>query len=236
MVGDPDADLAQAWLASERLYNDRKADDLSVPAGYDFQVESGVSQLLTEGADANRGARLIEAMLAAARDEADLKRIGIEPLENLLRHHGEQLLAWVDAESQSDARFRFALASCWPFDSIARIVDDLALHKGKTHGYWTTGLRLHCHEVLKNGELLDAKLQADVVGGDSVWEDPDHLVYFDFWARDQADAISVGERLEGTLLARLGRSGCTVVSRVGPEPTWPRGARLGIDHPMRSPL
>jgi len=235
-VRDPDDDLAEAWLANERLYNDREPDGHSVPAGYDFEVDSRVSQRVIDGVDASRGAHLIEAMLAAARDEEDLKAIGIGPLENLLRDHGDTLASWVETKGRSYARFRFALASCWPFESIARIVDELALHKGKTHGYWTTGLRLRCQEVLTDGQLLDAKLQPDVVGGNSVWEDPDYHVYFDYWARDHADAISVGKRLEGALVARLERSACTVTSRVGPEPTWPRGARPGIDRPRRSRL
>jgi hypothetical protein len=236
VVRDRDEDLAAAWLANERLYHDREPDDHSVPAGYDFEVDAQVGQLVFGAADANRAAQLIEAMLAAARDEQDLKDIGIGPLENLLRDHGETLAPWVGTKANSYPRFRFALASCWPFESIAPIVDELTLHKGRTHGYWTTGLRLRCQVALTGGELLDAKLQPDVIGGESVWEDPDYLVYFDYWARDHSDATSVSKRLERALLARLEPSDCAVTSTVGPEQTWPPGARPGIDRPRRSRL
>ncbi len=231
-----DKDLAKAWLANERLYRGLMPDDNSVPAGYDFAIEEQVSELLLEDADPHRGAMLIDQMLEAARDEYDLNQIGVVPLENLLRYHAAVLNPWIEKRAETSRRFRFALGSCWPFDSIRPIVDRLELHKGKTHGYWTMGLRLRCNRNPGSGQMLDAKLQPDVIGGEATVDGDGQVIYLDYWARDRVDAETVGNRLERAVLAQLDEYRCAVVSRVGPEQTWSSGARPGIDPPRRRTL
>jgi hypothetical protein len=234
IMSEADQDLAVAWLANERLYSGRAPDDNSVPAGYDFVIDGQVSELVFEDADPQRGAMLVDQMLETARDEEDLGRIGIDPLENLLRYHGELLSSWVENRAETSRRFRFALGSCWPFDSIRPVVDRLDLHKGKTHSYWTIGVRLRCGREPSSRELLEARLQPDVIGGGATVEAGDQIIYLDYWARDRADAETVGNRLEQAVLEQVAQYRCAVVRRVGPERTWPPGTRAGIDRPWRS--
>jgi hypothetical protein len=233
-VSEADADLAKAWLANERLYSGRLPDDNSVPPDYDFAIEGQVSELIREDADPDRGAKLIDQMLEAARDEDDLSQIGVDPLENLLRYHGAVLNSWVESQAEASGRFRFALRSCWPFDSIRPIVDRLELHKGKTHGYWTIGIRLRCNRHPGWAEMLDARLQPDVIGGGKTVEAGEPVSHLDYWARDRVEAETMGNQLERAVVAQLADYHCAVVSRVGPERTWSPGARPGIDPPMRS--
>ncbi|HEY1421521.1 MAG TPA: hypothetical protein VGG90_12540 [Candidatus Dormibacteraeota bacterium] len=226
-------DLAAAWLANERLYSGRDPDDHSLPERYDLTLAGDVDDLVLD--DPHRGVELVEKMLHLAEDETDLKRVGIGPLENLLRHQGEELASWVSDKADASARFRFALGSCWPFDPIRQVVDRLGLHKGETHTYWTVGIRVRCGREASASEVLDAKLQPDLVGGQFQQDGRDQVTYMDYWARDHIDAERVGERLIRTLLKRLGAHGCTEVSRTGPERTW-SGTRPGIDRPARTPV
>ncbi len=182
--------------------------------------------------DPYRGRTLIEKMLIAAESEDDLSRIGIDPLETLLRLHGAALHAWVAEAAESRVRFRFALKSCWPSESIQDVWERLDSAKGRTHTYWTMGFRLRCQRPTSLDELLDAKLQHDVVGGETRVDGKDRVLYFDYWARDRDDAARVGERLVQTLLAELSSSRCRPISVVGPELTW-SGTRPGIDRPAR---
>jgi hypothetical protein len=225
-----DAELAAAWVANERLYGGRGPDDHSVPVGYDMVVAGDVQSLIL--GDPIRGRDLIEAMLEIAESEDDLQRIGIGPLENLLREHGQALRPWVSESAESRLRFRYALGRCWPFESIQDIWKRLNSAKGRTHTYWTMGFRLRCEQEPSQRELLDAKLQEDVVGGATLIDAGDRIVYFDYWGRDRYDAEVIGERLLRTLVAALGRSACDVVGRVGPDLTWP-GTRPGVDRPTR---
>lgn len=234
MEGDGnDRALAAAWLANERLYLRPDPDDRSIPDGYDIDVKGNVLEVVQTDVDPLRGAGLVLTLLELAEDESDLASIGLDPLETLLRNHGDRFAAWADQLADTNPRFRAALGHVYAHGTVVQTVDRLDLHKGKTHSYWTVTLELRCIDRPPSAALLDARLLPGVTGGSATTDGEAWIINIDYWARDLKDATESAHRIADAVVARLAPYGCAVHRRAAPEPTWRPGDRPGIDPPKR---
>jgi hypothetical protein len=228
-----DRALAAAWLANERLYLRPDPDDRSIPDGYDIDVKGNVLELVQTDVDPLRGARLVLTLLELAQDESDLASIGLDPLETLLRNHGDRFAAWADQIADTNPRFRAALGHVYAHGAVVQTVERLELHKGETHTYWAVPLELTCIDRPPSAALLDARLLPGVTGGSATANGDAWIINIDYWARDLQDATESAHRIADAVVARLAPYGCTVRRRATPEPTWRPGERPGIDPPKR---
>jgi hypothetical protein len=228
-----DRALAAAWLANERLYLRPDPDDRSVPDGYDLDVKRQVLELVQTDLDPLRGARLVLKLLELAEDEWDLGSVGRDPLETLLRNHGDRFAAWADQLADASPRFRAALGHSYPHGAVAETVERLGLHKGATHAYWTIALELTCIDRPPLAALLDARLLPGVTGGAATLDRDAWIINVDYWARDLQDATESGNQIVDAFVARLAPYGCAVRRRATPEQAWRPGERPGIDPPRR---
>jgi len=228
-----DQALAAAWLANERLWLRHDPDLRSVPDGYDIDLKGQVLELMQTALDPLRGARLVLKLLELAEDESDLRSIGSDPLETLLRNHADRFAAWADQLAGSSPRFRAALGHSYPHGPVVDTVDRLGLHKGATHAYWTIALELTCIDRPPMAALLDARLLPGVTGGAARLDREAWIMNVDYWARDRQDATESANRIVDAVVARLAPYSCTVRRRATPERVWRPGERPGIDPPRR---
>jgi len=65
------------------------------------------------GNEPDGGWSIVQALVAAAKDDEDLALVAAGPLEELLRTHGSSVVERVEQLAQHDRRFRRALSGVW---------------------------------------------------------------------------------------------------------------------------
>jgi hypothetical protein len=113
--GDGDSDLVVRWLANVRAPRSKQ------PQSVDDDADDDVLAILVDDSDPDRGWDLVMRMIQSARDEYELRQVGIQAMETLLRESGDKLADRFLEAVRSDNRVRNAASHIYLSGKVAEL-------------------------------------------------------------------------------------------------------------------
>ena len=110
-------ELARRWLVNQRSRRGKRGSaDWADGDAFDDVLD------LMMGDEVDVAWQVVMAMWLLAESEQDQWEIAVGPLEDLLRHHGAELLERVEAMAAADSMFRRALRGIYTRSPITELV------------------------------------------------------------------------------------------------------------------
>src|SRR5215469_9301738 len=110
-------ELARRWLVNQRSTHQKPdAADWADPDAFDDVLD------LMMGDEPDMAWQVVMAMWQLAESEQDQRGIAVGPLEDLLHHHGAELLGRVEAIVAADPTFRWVLRGIYTHSPITELV------------------------------------------------------------------------------------------------------------------
>jgi hypothetical protein len=130
-LSDADRDLVDRWLVDLRARRKQRGrvgevfdqQEKSVP-----DAEDEVLAILLDDSDPVRGWDLVMRMLSVAIDDYEIRAIGVNALETLLREHGDALAEVFGTSIRADQRLREAVQHIYLSGKVAGIARTAGLY------------------------------------------------------------------------------------------------------------
>jgi hypothetical protein len=129
---DGDEQLANQWLANERLMPDlsaMKPYEFEVPDSYDWNVRNSATDLLLDNNQRQRAWRFVQSLLRLSADEGDLTIVAVGALEPMLRVSGDHLLAEIRKAILEDRKLRAALKKVYLHGKVRELAERYGLQE-----------------------------------------------------------------------------------------------------------
>lgn len=124
-LSESDRELADRWLSNVRVRLARvgspEPDPSSPLRRIDEDADDDVLAIVADDSDPERGWSFVNHLLQSARDEPEIRQIGIDALETLLRESGDQLADLFRVSIRSDKRLREAASHSYLSGKVGEI-------------------------------------------------------------------------------------------------------------------